>query len=336
MKIALIGCGAIAESFHLPALQAMRNGSLDVVLVDPDDDRTRALAEHQRISGTARSHHEVADQIDAAIIASPHHTHVPIARDLVESGVPVLSEKPLGTSVEEVEAIVDLSRTRDVVVAVNQTRRFIPACIEIKRLLRAGALGSIMHLHAEEGDRFGWPTATPSMFGARSGGKGVLLDIGAHVFDLLVWWFGPDLVVEDYLDDSFGGSEAAAYARIRSGDTAIHVRLSWLAKQSNEYRFEGSESGLEWAVYDLDRVRRRTPSEPEGRVVRMSGAPKSFAGLASRVIEDFVAAIEQGTKPAVTPADVLPSIRLIEACYNDRTRFQMPWQRFDEEPIRVA
>ncbi|TVP58150.1 MAG: hypothetical protein EA351_04400, partial [Gemmatimonadales bacterium] len=190
--------------------------------------------------------------------------------------------------------------------------------------------------YAEEGDRFGWPAATPSMFGARSGGKGVLLDIGAHVFDLLVWWFGPELVLEEYRDDSFGGSEAAAHARIRTGSTIIHVRLSWLAKQANEYRFDGSQSGLDWAVYDLDRVRRRAPGEVEGREVRLSGAPKSFAGLAPQVLEDFLGAVEQGRAPAVTPADVLPSMRLIEACYASRERFEMPWHAFTGESRDVG
>jgi predicted dehydrogenase len=336
MRVALIGCGAISESFHLPALRQLQGGSLELVLVDPDESRARALAEFNGTTRYARSHGEIEGRVDAAIIATPHHTHVPIARDLVEAGIPVLSEKPLGTTVAEVEEIAELSKARGVVVAVNQTRRFIPACIEIKRLLDEGAIGSVTELHAEEGDRFGWPAATPSMFGARSGGKGVLLDIGAHVFDLLVWWFGPDLVLEEYLDDSFGGSEAAAHARLRAGETTIHVRLSWLAKQPNQYRFQGLDAGLEWAVYDLDRVRRLEPGDPGGREVRLPGAPKEFAGLAPRVLEDFLAAVEQGHPPAVTPADVLPSMRLIEACYANRTRFEMPWQPLAGADLHVG
>ncbi|TVP58435.1 MAG: gfo/Idh/MocA family oxidoreductase, partial [Gemmatimonadales bacterium] len=93
--VALIGCGAISESFHLPALRQVRDGSLDLVLVDPDESRARALAEVHGTSQYARSHREFEGRVDAAIIASPHHTHVPIARDLVEAGIPVLSEKPL-------------------------------------------------------------------------------------------------------------------------------------------------------------------------------------------------------------------------------------------------
>jgi len=204
--IAVIGCGAIADSFHLPALTRHAGGSLDLVLVDPDPSRREALAERHGVTKQASSHVEVLDRIDAAVVASPHHTHVPIARDLVAAGVAVLSEKPLGTTVEEVEDLRDLAVRSGVTVAVNQTRRFIPACRKIHEIVNSGSLGATLRIDAREGDRFDWPAATASMFGASAGGRGVVLDIGAHVLDLLTWWLGPDLEVIDYRDDSFGGS----------------------------------------------------------------------------------------------------------------------------------
>ena len=334
-RIAVIGCGAISDSFHLPGLKQIKNEKLDIVLVDPDEGRASALAAKHGVSSHFRSHHDVLDRIDAAVIASPHHTHVPIARDLVTAGIPVLSEKPLGTTVHEVESLMDLAVEQNVVIAVNQTRRFIPACQEIRRVLSDGLLGSDITVVANEGDRFGWPAATPSMFGARSGGKGVLLDIGAHVLDLMVWWFGPDLEVEDYLDDSVGGSEAAARVVLRGPACRITIRLSWLAKQENAYRFQGNDGSLVWNVYDLDEISVGDADLSSARTIRMRGAPRSFADLAPRVIADFLDAIETGSAPAAGPADVLPSMRLIENCYARRKRFDMPWQEFHMETSRV-
>lgn len=333
-RIAVVGCGAIADTFHLPGLARMPDSPKNLVLVDPDTGRAEKLARRHGASETAASHRDVLDRIDAAIIASPHHTHVPIARDLVEAGVPVLSEKPLGVSLEEVTELAELAEARGVVVAVNQTRRFIPAARELGKLVRSGDLGSPLEVEAVEGDRFDWPAATPSMFGARSGGRGLLLDIGAHVLDLMVEWFGPDLRVDDYLDDSFGGSEASLLVRLSGPDVSIRIRLSWLAKQRNEFVISGPDGRARWGIYDLDRI---TLERPGGaREVRRASAPGAYSDLAVPVLQDFFSAVGEGTSPAAGPRDVLPSMRLMEECYARRSRFDIPWHDFDGDLSRVG
>jgi predicted dehydrogenase len=333
-RVAIIGCGAITESFHLPGLLQQLGGPDGVVLVDPDVERARALGRTHGISEAVAGHDELPGRVDGAIIASPHHTHVPIALDLVDEGIPVLCEKPLGTDVAEVEELRERAASRGVVVAVNQTRRFIPAVREVGRILAAGELGGPVSLDANEGDVFGWPAATPSMFGARSGGRGLLLDIGAHVLDLLVLWFGPDLELVSYRDDSFGGSEASVLVEVAGPGMEARVRLSWLAKQRNDYRFEGPDGALVWGVYDLDAVRLERPGG--GGRERRVPAPGAYTDLAPLVLEDFFRAVAGKVPPAAGPDDVLPSMRLMEACYSARTRFDMPWHAFEMETAHGA
>jgi predicted dehydrogenase len=328
LRIAVIGCGAIADSFHLPALQRGAAGDVSLVLVDPSAERASALARKYGASLTASSHAEIIGRVDAAVIASPHHTHVPIALDLIGAGIAVLSEKPLGTSVAEVEAVRDAALRHGCAVAVNQTRRFIPACQEIRRRIAAGDLGQVGSVDASEGDRFGWPAATPSMFGARSAGQGVLLDIGVHLIDLLTWWFGAELAVESFRDDSFGGSEAVAAATLVRGDLRLAVRLSWLAKQRNAVTISGTEGSLEWNVYDLDTITLRSHGSGRRSRVRLDGAPREYNDLAVPVLRDFRQAIDTGGPPAVRPEDALASMRIIERCYQIREGFDMPWHVF--------
>ena len=344
IRIAVVGCGAIAESFHLPALEALGKDEVSVVLVDPDRSRARELGRRFGLTETALSHREVAGELDGAVLCTPHHLHVPIASELVQAGVGVLSEKPLGTSVAEVEALRDLSESAGIPVAVNQTRRFIPACREIRRLLQAGELGRVESVEMAEGDRFGWPAATPSMFGAAAGGKGVLLDIGVHALDLATWWLGSELSLESHNDDSFGGSEAAVRSRFRFGGATLSLRLSWLAKQSNQYMIRGEDGVITWNVYDLDRIEiSRGPAQGHARgpgdrvrVHRIPGAPASFADLAPEVIGDFLDSLRTGSRPAVSAEDVLPAMRLIEACYARRERMAMPWHDFTLDPSHVS
>jgi len=328
LRIAVIGCGAIADAFHLPALLGRALGSTSVILVDPSTDRAAALARKHGLTETASNHRDVIGRVDAAIIASPHHTHVPIALDLLEAGIAVLSEKPLGTTVAEVQQVAAAATKSGLPVAVNLTRRFIPACREIHRLIHDGAIGTVTGVQIAEGDKFGWPAATPSMFGARSGGQGVLLDIGVHVLDLLTWWLGPDLKVDSYRDDSFGGSEAACDVRLTHGAAPVSVKLSWLAKQSNLYVIEGTAGTIRWSVYDLDVLTLQSSASDRVTRKRIPGAPSAYNDLAKDVIRDFSDAITKGTRPFVTPEDALPSMRLIEDSYARRQRFEMPWHAF--------
>ena len=329
MRVALIGCGAIAESFHLPALAPRHGRSVSVVLVDPSRERRERLATRFKIPDTAPSHEDVIGDVEAAIVATPHHLHMPIGRSLLERGIAVLSEKPLATSVSEIEQLNRAAKQGGAVLAVNQTRRFIPACQEIRGRLEVGELGTIRRVQMDEGDRFGWPSASPAMFGARSGGKGVLLDIGVHALDLAHWWLGGEFELTSYQDDSFGGSEAATCAVFERAETQVELNLRWLAKRANEYTIEGERGTISWSVYDLDRITVSSKEDGAPRVIRIPGAPTSFDGLADRVLDDFISAVRTGNAPSVGPLDVLPPMRLIEACYAHRETFTMPWHSFD-------
>jgi len=325
IRIAVIGCGAIADAFHLPALRRGSMGEASLTLVDPDLERARALARKHGIGDVAADHRDVAGSIDAAIIASPHSTHVPIGLDLLAAGVPILVEKPLGTSTEDIRALHDVSAHTSVPVAVNHTRRFMPATAEIRRLVREGALGEPQRTDVAEGNPFAWPAATASMFGRRSEGRGIILDVGVHVLDLMTWWFGPDLNLDAYRDDSFGGSEAAAQVELSSGPFTISIRLSWLAKQRNTYLIEGTEATLEWGIYDLDLVSITSRRTGRRSSMNIRGGARTPSEVASQVHADFAQAISTGRRPMVAPEDCLASMRIIEACYERRQRFDMPW-----------
>lgn len=326
MRVAVIGCGAIADAFHIPALLGGSMGQVSLVLVDPDVSRAQALAHKHGLADVAAGHREVIGKVDAAIVASPHGTHVPIGLELVAAGIPILVEKPLGTSTEEIVALRDASSRAGVAVAVNHTRRFIPAARRIRQMIQDGSLGEPRRADLAEGDRFAWPAATAAMFGRRSGGRGVLLDVGVHVLDLMTWWFGPELQVDDYRDDALGGSEAAARVDLSSGGLGVSIFLSWLAKQRNRFLIEGTEATVEWGVYDLDAFVVRSRRSGGRSTVQVREGARNPAELATEVQADFARAVAGAGRPQVAPEDCLASMRIIEACYGRRERFDMPWQ----------
>ena len=322
-RLALIGCGAIAERFHAPAIRRLPRLLPGLVLVDPNPDRARAVAAVCGGGRIAADHRELAGTIDGAIITAPHHLHHSIARALLEAGVHVLCEKPLAASAAEAHDLIATAERTGAQLAVNNTRRLYPSHRKVKELVADGTLGAPVRLTFEDGDKFDWPLASGALFGTRGGGHGVLLDIGAHVLDLVCWWLdGPPEVVRCE-DDYMGGTEAMVEAHLRVRNCDATVRLSWLSKLRNGFVLEGERGRVEGGIYDWSTL--TVTMAGRSRRLSLPGEASLYADFAFVMLDNLLAMIERGDRALVSGADVLPSIALIEGCYAKRQRLAMPW-----------
>lgn len=321
-RIAVVGCGAIAELFHLPALRRHADVMARAVLVDPNTERAAELAKRFGAAGSAASLDEVIAQIDAALILTPPRLHFPLALRCLRQGKHVLCEKPLAESGAEVDELVRVAAEAGVAVVVNNTRRLIPAYQAVRERVANGSIGQVRRIAIAFGEPFDWPAAGDGYFGVKAGGKGVLADLGAHALDLACWWLGAEPSLAAYHDDSFGGTEAVAQVDLRAPGVTVSIRVSWLSKLSNTYRIEGSEAVLEGSLHDFEAftVRRGTQTTRE----RVDGA-KPFAEYGNALLDNFIEVAAGRAAPLVSAADVRPSIGLIEACYANRRRFDVPW-----------
>jgi predicted dehydrogenase len=315
-RIALIGCGAVAEAFYVPALRKRASLARSLVVVDPDRSRAEALRASLGAQDVVTDFREVLGRVAGALVLTPHHLHVPITLELARHGVAVLCEKPLAETAAEVDAIVEAGRAHNVPVMVNQTRRLFPAAREVRRLIAEGALGEIRELHYELGAPFDWPAATPAYF---RGGRGVLFDTGVHVVDLVCWWLGGEPEVVDYADDSRGGTEAVARVRLRLRGAEAHVHLSWLTKLRNAYRIVGSKGTVAGGAYDL------ASFQLNGRKHRAGRAWQVYEDFVAVLLDNFADVIAGRAQPLVSAADVRPAIAVIDRCYAQRRTLDEPW-----------
>lgn len=314
--LALIGCGAVAEAFYVPALRKRADLARSLIVVDPDRSRAEALRERLGAAQAVTDYREVLGRIAGALVLTPHHLHCPIALELAAHRVAVLCEKPLAETAAEVDAIAAAATRHGVPIMVNQTRRLFPAAREVRRLIADGALGELREIRFELGAPFDWPAATPAYF---RGGRGVLFDTGVHVVDLACWWLGGEPEVIDYADDSRGGTEAVARVRLRLGDVAADIHLSWLTKLRNAYRITGSRGDIEggayeWASFHLN-----------GRKVRASRSWQGYEDFVAVLLDNFVEVIAGRAEPLVSAADVRPAIAVIDECYRRRHLLDEPW-----------
>lgn len=321
--LALVGCGAIADFFHLPALTRRADLLPSLILVDRDLARAQALQKQLGAAAAVADYREVASKIQGAIVATPHHLHHPITLDLVSRGIHVLCEKPLASTAAEVDELVAAAAAHKVQIAVNHTRRLFSSNQEIRRLATSGELGEVREIHYELGEPFQWPAATATYFGVKAGGKGVLFDTGAHIIDLVCWWMGGQPEIVRYADDSYGGTEAMAELTLQRGTTTAQVRLSWLSKLRNTWRVVGSRATVEGGVYEWSSYQRRNGRGGSTKV-RTDGA-RDFGYFADMLLTNFTDVIAGRAAPITSAADARPSIAVIEQCYAQRSRLPEPW-----------
>jgi len=324
LRVAVVGCGAIAEAYHLPALAAQKGLIERAVLVDPDQMRARTLAARFGAARVVADVESIAGEVDAAIIATPPGLHGRVAIPLLARGVHVLCEKPLAETAEDAAVMIEQSARSGARLCVNQTRRAFPAFRRVKELLDSGAIGECVALEYSEGGRFNWQSASGWHFSRGAKARGVLFDQGAHVFDTLCWWLRARPAVVSCATDSFGGPEGVAAIVLEHRACRITIRLSWLSKLANTYRIVGTRGAIEGAVSDWRHV---TVAGAEGRPHRftVSSDRGDYLAFGRVVIDNFLEVVRGHAAPLASATSVLPSLQLLDECYRRATRMPMSW-----------
>ncbi|HTS54116.1 MAG TPA: Gfo/Idh/MocA family oxidoreductase [Burkholderiales bacterium] len=149
VRVGLIGAGVMGAD-HARILSTAVSGAELVAVSDLDAGRMGKIVEACR---TARPFADPLDLVgdrgvDAVIVASPDQTHGALVLACLDSGKPVLCEKPLAASLEQCLKVIDkekgLGRRR---VTVGYMRRFDPGYVEMKQRLDEGELGAALIMH---------------------------------------------------------------------------------------------------------------------------------------------------------------------------------------------
>jgi predicted dehydrogenase len=322
--IALIGCGAISEALHLPALSRHAAVMGRCICVDPNLGRATAMAKQFGAARAVALYEDVIGDLDGAIVAVPPSLHYPVAMDLLSAKVHVLCEKPLAENGAMARALVAKASEVGVGLCVNNYRRLYPSSIKVRDLIAAGELGTVRHLSYSWGERFDWPTASGAYFGVAAGGRGVLADKGSHLLDLICWWLGGKPEIVSYEDDSMGGTEAVAALRFRMSQCEGVVQLSWLSRYGNAFEVKGDRGTVAGGLFDwntLDLI----PASGSKSTLRLSSKAKIPQDLGATLLDNFLEVVSGRAAPLVSGSDVLPSIELIDECYSQRKRLAAPW-----------
>lgn len=327
-RIALVGCGAIAETFYLPAITRIPLVARKLILVDINLERAKAVATKFGITSYIKDYKSIVADIDGVIIALPHHLHFKVSLDFLRAGVHVLCEKPLAETFEQAKSMIQEAERNKVTLCVNYTRRLFPSFRKVKELLSDRTIGQPISFYLEEGGEFHWPTVSGFYFNSKTSKHGVLMDRGPHVIDLVCWWFNSKPKVITFIDDSFGGCEAvAALNFLINGCIPGSIKLSWLSKLKNKCIIQGREGTLICEVHNWREI--TLIKNDKHFTIRLTAPQRYFSDFGHEIVNNFIAVIQRQQRPSISAQDVLGSISVIEECYKHRKRFSMPWMEVD-------
>jgi len=315
IRAAVVGLGWWGRTI-VERLQDSRK--LQVVrAVDVRSDAARPFAAAHGLPLSSALDEALADPgIEAVILATPHSLHHAQVLAAAAAGRHVFCEKPLALRRADAEAMVRACRARGLVLGIGHERRFEPALIEVKRLIEAGALGTVMHIEANfSHDKLAGVPAGDWRASKVDSPIPAITGMGIHLTDAFIHMLGD--VAEVFaltarrVLEAEGGDVASVQLRFASGATGF---LSCILVTPLYLRFAvfGSDAWVE--------ARNDTHPDTPGPVTltlcRRGGAPESrrfeWTDTVRANLEAFADAIEGKAYP-FTDAEMIANVAVLEA-----------------------
>jgi predicted dehydrogenase len=319
VRFGVVGCGALSTLHQLPALKRSPLVEL-VAVVDRDEQWAAKVA---RRFGAPRSYGDcrmLVGQVDAALIATPNTTHAELASRLLREGIHVLCEKPVATSLEDLDRICEAAGEGDARFMGAHCARFAANKGMLKRILDEGWLGSLEEISGGLGGPYEVSQRRTDFRRDRHlSGGGVLVDLGVHLIDLALWMAGGNPEVVGYDSSQAPGWEVETDAEVAlKFPTGVRAALtcSFTHTLSPTLLVRGTEG---WAHVPMYATGSLVVQSHRARVSQRSGMQElvlSDAPVFEHQIEHFCRAILDGSEFLVRDDEVRTGIEVIERCYS--------------------
>lgn len=198
MRVGILGAGMIATVGYgvLPNLSWIRDKVEVVAIADPVAERAQQAGKEFAIPDVYDSLEAMLEgtELDAVANLTPITLHGESSRKIVEAGKHLATEKPLATTMEDADAIIETAAAREVTVVCSPPDMMHAPYQEARRQIDAGTIGKVAFARVRSshagpgGSAGGWPT-DPTWFYQE--GSGPLLDMGVYGIHEITGLLGP-------------------------------------------------------------------------------------------------------------------------------------------------
>jgi len=234
LKVAIIGCGGIANGKHLPSLHKLEQVEI-VALCDIVESRAQEACARYGVPGAKvyTDYKELLkdESIQVVNVFTPNDAHAAVSIAALDAGKHVMCEKPIAKTAAEAREMIAAANRSGKKLTVGYNNRFRNDSMYLQQACRRGVLGDIYFAKAHAIRRRGVPTWGVFLDEEKQGG-GPLIDIGTHALDLTLW------MMDNYEPQSVMGT---TFHKLSSMENAANPFGPWDPKQ---FTVEDSAFGM--------------------------------------------------------------------------------------------
>jgi len=254
LKVAIIGCGGIANGKHMPSLAKLDNVQI-TAFCDIVQEKAEEAAKKYG-TGDAKVYTDykllLKDKtIDVIHVCTPNKSHADITVGSLEAGKHVMCEKPMAKTAADARRMVEAAKRTGKKLTIGYQNRYRSDSLYLNKVCREGELGEIYYAKAHAIRRRAVPTWGVFLNEDEQGG-GPLIDIGTHALDLTLW------MMNNYKPKSVMGS---AFYKLGKKKDAANAWGSWdpekFTVEDSAFGFITMENGAiislesSWAINNL-------------------------------------------------------------------------------------
>ncbi|UQS22867.1 Gfo/Idh/MocA family oxidoreductase [Amycolatopsis thermalba] len=313
LRAGVVGLGKQALEDHIPGLHASDSAEL-VAVCDEDREIVREQQYQHRVQGyTDFREMFKTEALDLVVVCVPHHVGREVIETAAEHKVHVLKEKPFATTMQEARDLAEICERADVQLMVTLQRRFNPIYTSFTQL--ADQIGTPFVVDAQYTLHISDPSDGWRGRNAEAGG-GCIIDMGYHLIDMVLWYFGlPDRVLADVSasarpDREYDAEDTAlVHFAYDSGLYGSLLLSRFIGPKTEQIRLVGSKG-----MVHLERGRIRRLGN-DGEVIESLSREQAWPSAAACQIDYFRRVID-GQRPNVSgPRENLAHMSFIAACY---------------------
>lgn len=189
--VAIIGCGTIANSAHIPSY--LNNSDAEIkYFCDIISERAQAAVEKYGCGTAVADYHDILrdPEVEVVSICTPNRMHSVIAMDALRAGKHVLCEKPAARTYPEALEMQKVQHETGKVLNIGVVNRFNDGVNVIKRIIDSGELGEVYHVYASFRAFRSIPGLGGDFTTKAVAGGGSLIDWGVHYLDIVMYCCG--------------------------------------------------------------------------------------------------------------------------------------------------
>jgi len=193
LRVGIIGAGGIAQNHHIPSYLACENVEV-VAACDVSDAALESVKDRYGVEALLHDYQELIalDGLDIVSVCTSNDLHYPVVMSAIEQGLDIYCEKPMALNHAEAIEMHDAAVKAGIKTGVNFSHRRTPGAMLAKEIIDTGALGQITYISAVySAGRKGYAEGQGSWRNmVDKAGFGGLGDMGSHMLDMMLWWFG--------------------------------------------------------------------------------------------------------------------------------------------------